>query len=127
MANGNWTLAAYVDERADEKRDRCAGAIFGGGEAADGRLPAPMVGKRLGVKKVPIKYSMNGKTRSVEIPDIIHLAVEPLPVRTPVVEFGLRLVIRLRPTSSHSAWAAGQLVCRSRADSSGRRNTIFVG
>ena len=30
-------------------------------------------------KKVPIKYSINGKARSVEIPDIMHLTVEPLP------------------------------------------------
>jgi hypothetical protein len=44
---------------------------------------APMVGKHLGVKKVPIKYSINGKTRSVEIPDIMHLAVEPLPSAHP--------------------------------------------
>ncbi len=36
-----------------------------------------------GVKKVPIKYSLNGKTRSVEIPDIMHLAVEPLPSAHP--------------------------------------------
>ena len=35
------------------------------------------------MKKVPIKYSINGKTRLVEIPDIMHLAVEPLPSAHP--------------------------------------------
>ena len=68
---------------------------------------APMVGKHLGVKKVPIKYSINGKTRSVEIPDIMHLAVEPLPSAHPSGEtWAVRLAIRLRPTSSRPAGAA---------------------
>jgi hypothetical protein len=62
MANGNWTLAAYVDERADEKQTAALGAIFGGGEGGPMAAFAPMVGKHLGVKKVPIKYSINGKT-----------------------------------------------------------------
>jgi hypothetical protein len=30
------------------------------------------------VKKVAIKYAINGKTRSAEIPGIMHMAVEPL-------------------------------------------------
>jgi hypothetical protein len=37
MANGNWTLAAYFDERADEKQTAALAAIFGGGEG--GRWP----------------------------------------------------------------------------------------
>ena len=82
-ANGIWTLAVYVLERADEKQAAALGAIFGGGEGGPMAAFAPMVGKHLGVKKVPIKYSINGKTRSVEIPDIMHLAVEPLPSAHP--------------------------------------------
>lgn len=83
MASGNWTLAAYFDERADEKQTAALGAIFGGGEGGPMAAFAPMVGKHLGVKKVPIKYSINGKTRSVEIPEIMHLAVGPLPSAHP--------------------------------------------
>ena len=56
MANGNWTLAAYFDERADEKQTAALAAIFGGGEGGPMAAFAPMVGKHLGVKKVPIKY-----------------------------------------------------------------------
>ena len=83
MHNGNWTLAAYFDERADEKQTEALAAIFGGGEGGPMAAFAPMVGKHLGVKKVPIKFSINGKTRSVEIPDIMRLAVEPLPSAHP--------------------------------------------
>jgi hypothetical protein len=31
------------------------------------------------VKKVAIKYDIKGKTRSAQIPGIMHMAVEPLP------------------------------------------------
>jgi hypothetical protein len=40
---------------------------------------APLIGENLGMKKVPIKYAINGKSRSAEIPGIMHMAVEPLP------------------------------------------------
>ena len=83
MANGGWTLAAYIDERADEKQTAVLAAIFGGGEGGPMAVFAPMVGKHLGVKKVPITYSINGKNRSVEIPNIMHLAVDPLPSAHP--------------------------------------------
>jgi hypothetical protein len=79
MADGNWTLAAYIDERADEQQTAALGAIFGGNEGGPMAAFVPLVGKHLGVKKVAIKYTITGKSRSAEIPDIMHMAVEPLP------------------------------------------------
>ena len=79
MAEGNWTLAAYIDERADEQQTAALGAIFGGAEGGPMAAFAPLVGKHLGAKKVPIKYTVLGKSRSAEIAGIMHLAVEPLP------------------------------------------------
>lgn len=78
MAEGNWTLAAYIDERADDQQAAALGAIFGGAEGGPMSAFAPLVGKHLGAKKVPIKYAIKGKTRSAEIPGILHMAVEPL-------------------------------------------------
>ena len=69
MADGDWTLAAYVDERADDKQTAALGAIFGGGEGGPMAAFAPFVGKHLGVKRVAIRYSINGKSRSVENPE----------------------------------------------------------
>jgi hypothetical protein len=40
---------------------------------------APLVGRHLGARKVPIRYSVTGKRRSAEIPGIMNLAVEPIP------------------------------------------------
>ena len=78
MADGNWTLAAYVDERADDRQSAALGAIFGGAEGGPMAAFAPLVGTHLGVKKVPITYTVSGNARSVQIPDIMHMAVEPL-------------------------------------------------
>jgi hypothetical protein len=78
MGAGNWTLAAYIDERADEQQTAALGAIFGGAEGGPMANFAPLVGKHLGVKKVPIKYAITGKTRAAEIPGIMHMTVEPL-------------------------------------------------
>jgi hypothetical protein len=78
MADGNWTLGTYIDERADDEQAAALGAIFGGAEGGPMAAFAPLVGKHLGVKKVAIKYAINGKTRAAEIPGIMHMAVEPL-------------------------------------------------
>lgn len=78
MAEGNWTLAAYIDERADDQQTAALGAIFGGAEGGPMSAFAPLVGKHLGAKKVPIRYAIEGKTRSAEIPGILRMAVEPL-------------------------------------------------
>jgi hypothetical protein len=39
---------------------------------------APLVAKNLGARKVPIKYTVNGKNHAVEVPGIMQMAVEPL-------------------------------------------------
>jgi hypothetical protein len=83
MADGNWSVAAYIDERADDKQTEALGAIFTG--AAGGPIAhfAPLIGKNLGVKKVPITYRTDGTKRSAEIPGIMQLSVHPLPTAHP--------------------------------------------
>jgi hypothetical protein len=58
MGEGNWSVGAYIDERADDKQTEALG---------------------VGAKKVPITYRIEGKKRSAEIPGILHMAVDPLP------------------------------------------------
>jgi hypothetical protein len=78
MGEGNWTLAAYIDERANDQQTEALGTIFSGAAGGPMAIFAPLVAKNLGAKKVPIKYGVDGKNRSVEVPGIMHLAVEPL-------------------------------------------------
>ncbi|HVC57276.1 MAG TPA: DUF1326 domain-containing protein [Stellaceae bacterium] len=83
MADGNWAVAAYLDERADEAQTAALGAIFTGAEGGPMAAFAPLIATHLGVKKVPIRYSIQGKGRSVEIPGIMQMAVAPLPTMHP--------------------------------------------
>jgi hypothetical protein len=83
MGDGNWTLGAYIDERADDQQTAALGAIFGGAEGGPMAAFAPLVGNNLGAQKVAINYAINGKTRSAEIPGILRMAVEPLPTMHP--------------------------------------------
>jgi hypothetical protein len=79
MAEGNWSVAAYIDERADDKQTDALGAIFTG--AAGGPIShfAPLIGKNLGATKVPITYRIEGKKRFAEIPGTLHMSVDALP------------------------------------------------
>jgi len=79
MAEGNWTAAVYVDERASDQQAEALGAIFGGAEGRPMAAFALLIATHLGVRKVPIAYRVAGKTRSAEIPGIMHMSVEPLP------------------------------------------------
>ncbi|WP_347355159.1 DUF1326 domain-containing protein [Mesorhizobium australafricanum] len=67
MADGNWTAAAYVDERADDRQMQAQGAIVTGAAGGPMTMVAPMIGIELGAKKASIGYQICSKKRSVEI------------------------------------------------------------
>jgi hypothetical protein len=83
MADGDWSVAAYIDERADDRQTEALGAIFTGAAGGPMGHLAPLIGKTLGLKKVRITYKIDGKKRSAEIPDILHMTVDPLPTAHP--------------------------------------------
>jgi hypothetical protein len=83
MGEGNWTVAAYIDERADDQQTAALGAIFTGAEGGPMAAFAPLIANSLGVKKTPIAYTVSGNTRSAQIPGILNMAVEPIPTAHP--------------------------------------------
>lgn len=83
MGDGNWTLAAYIDQRANDDQTAAIGAIFGGSEGGPMAHFAPLVGRHLPPRKAAITYTIDGHARSVEIPGIMHMAVGPLPTAHP--------------------------------------------
>jgi hypothetical protein len=83
MADGNWAIAAYLDERADDRQTEALGTILSGSVGGPMAAFAPLIGKNLGAKKVPVTYKLEGKRRSVEIPGILKMAVTPLPTIHP--------------------------------------------
>lgn len=79
MSAGNASVALYIDERADERQQPALTAIFSGAGGGPMGALAPLVGNVLGVKSVPIHYSIEGKRRSVEVPNVMHVAVASMP------------------------------------------------
>lgn len=79
MAEGNWTAAAYIDARADDRQAEALGAIFTGAVGGPMAAFAPLIATNLGAAKVPITYRAEGTRRSVEIPDVMRMAVRALP------------------------------------------------
>jgi hypothetical protein len=80
--------------------------IFGGGEGGPMAAFAPLISNHLGAKKVTIKYAINGKVRSVELPGIMQLALQPLGSLHPSGEIWVRSVIRSHPTGRPAPWSA---------------------
>jgi hypothetical protein len=83
MGQGDWTVGAYIDQRADARQTEALGAIFTGAAGGPMAMFAPLIATNLGAKKLPITYRVEGKKRSAEIPDILHMSVEPLPTMHP--------------------------------------------
>lgn len=83
MANGNWTAAAYLDERASGQQQEALGAIFGGAAGGPPSALAPLIGQNLGVKVVPIEYRNEGKKRSARIGGILDSNIEAVPAAVP--------------------------------------------
>src|SRR5579859_2021065 len=47
MADGNWSVAAYIDERADDRQTAALGAIFTGAEGGPMAAFAPLIATQL--------------------------------------------------------------------------------
>jgi hypothetical protein len=77
MADGNWSVATYIDQRADDAQTEALAAIFSGTAG--------------GPSKVPITFRIDGKTRSAQIPGILHMAVDPLPTMHPSGEMWVNI------------------------------------
>jgi len=83
MADGNWSVALYLDVRANDRQREPLQAIFTGAAGGPIAALAPLISKVLGVKAVPITYTSVDKKRSVEIPEVLHLAVHAAPSIVP--------------------------------------------
>jgi hypothetical protein len=76
MAQGNWTIGLYVDDRASQPQADALARILSGAEGGPTALIAALAGKSLGMKRVPIAYRSEGRKRSLEIPGVMEMAIE---------------------------------------------------
>jgi hypothetical protein len=110
MANGNWSVALYLDERANQQQSQGLQAIFTGADGGPMAALAPLISTVLGAKAVPINFQKVGKRRSVEIPTIMRLAVHAVPSLVPDQEIWAQNAHPFAPSVSmavgeeHSTW-----------------------
>ncbi len=83
MAEGNASVALYLDERADDRQREGLQAIFTGAVGGPIGALAPLISTVLGVKTVPITFTKDGLQRRVEIPGIMRVGVRAVPSMNP--------------------------------------------
>lgn len=88
MGEGNWRVAVYVDERADESQRGALHDILSGDHGGPPEMLKGLIGEVLGLKFVPINYESNGIRKRVDVPGIMEFEVEGVlsPVTSKVME-----------------------------------------
>jgi hypothetical protein len=86
MARGNWTAAAYIDERASDAAFEKLVAIFSGKARGTTGLFSILVGTFLGAERAQVQYETEGKKRRLTVPKRIIGEVEPIEGAAPGAE-----------------------------------------
>ncbi len=78
LAEGNWSVALYIDERASDAAAQALTEILSGKAGGTTSWFTIMVAEFLGVKRIPIEFKHVGKGWSFKIPKIIDGVIEPI-------------------------------------------------
>jgi hypothetical protein len=78
MARGNWSLAAFIDERASEEAHGRLVDIFSGRARGTTGLFSILVGEFLGAESAPISFETEGNRRRLTVGKRIQGEVEPI-------------------------------------------------
>jgi hypothetical protein len=79
MLKVKWDIALYLDEKATPAQREALTNIYAGKAGGEPAALGPFVGKVLGVKSVPIHFTVTGKERSLRIPKIAEVEIVGLP------------------------------------------------
>ena len=83
MAEGNWQVALYLDDQADDGQQEALQAIFTGSAGGVMANLAPLIGEVLGVRSAAIRWRKEGRERSVEVDDVMKMSVHAAPSINP--------------------------------------------
>lgn len=78
MATTQWTVAVYVDSRADADQNASLMKIFGGQGGGHPARLATHIGAIAGVRSVPIEFTVTGGKHALKIPDIADVEIETM-------------------------------------------------
>ncbi|MHC8508758.1 MAG: DUF1326 domain-containing protein [Rhodospirillales bacterium] len=79
MGRGNWTVALYVDERADDAQAAGIESILTGQAGGSTSVLRMLVGTYLGAHKAPVTYETEGQTRHLKAGKKIEGVIAPIP------------------------------------------------
>ena len=83
MARGNWTAAAYIDERASDAAFEKLVNIFSGKARGTTGLFSILVSTFLGAERAPVSFEREGEKRRLVVPKRIIGEVEPIGGKDP--------------------------------------------
>jgi hypothetical protein len=83
MGEGNWKVAAYVDERASGKAYNGILQIFSGQAGGTTGLFTMLVSEIIGAERAPVEIVRDGKHRSIQIGRKISGAIEMIEGKSP--------------------------------------------
>lgn len=76
MAQGNWTVAAYVDERGDAAQRQALELIISGAVGGSPSMMRELIATQLPATAAPIEFQVRGRLRSVQVPGVTEATVE---------------------------------------------------
>jgi len=76
MDDGDWQVGVYLDGAASDRQEEKLGALLSGQLGGPPAMLGPLIGEMLGVEKVPITYSDDGRSHRVRIGGAVDLGVE---------------------------------------------------
>jgi hypothetical protein len=79
MDKGNWEVGIVTDSRAKPEQANAIVAIASGQAGGPMAALGPLLGKFLGVESKPIKFQMNGMSRSATVGEMVDQAIEGVP------------------------------------------------
>lgn len=78
MADGDWTVALYLDDRADADQQEALGTIFGGEAGGHPANLAEFIGEVRAVEAVPITFETDGKRGTIRVGEVGAADAEPI-------------------------------------------------
>ena len=76
MADGNWRVGMFMDDRASDKQTEKLGAIFSGQMGGPMANLVPLIGENLGMQRAPIAHVDEGRRHRVKVGDDVEVDIE---------------------------------------------------
>ena len=78
MTQGEWKVALYIDERANQTQQEALTQIFSGQSGGHFALLASFIGEVLGVTTAAIDYKADGRSRSLTVGNLAAMEVQAI-------------------------------------------------